>query len=72
LEWLLDNKAGKAPAEPIESAGVPTMSMDEIYQMQMAVDSNGERKMRNPEYAAKIHKLMERHVGKGEHQRFVG
>jgi hypothetical protein len=36
------------------------------------VDSNGERKMRNPEYAAKIHKLMERHVGKGEHQRFVG
>ncbi len=72
LEWLLDNKAGKAPAEPIESAGVPTMSQEEIYELQMAVDSKGERKMRDPKYAAKIHKMMERHVCKGQHREFVG
>lgn len=72
LEWLLDNKAGKAPSSPQEVNGVPAMSMEEIMQLQTATDENGNRKMQNPEYRARIQRLLEQHVGKGQHQEFVG
>ena len=71
LEALLE-KAGKAPASPKEYASMNVPSMDEIRAMQMAVDENGQRKMRDPEYAAKVRKLMSMHVGTGEFQEFVG
>lgn len=71
LEALLE-KAGKAPASPsnAQSSGVP--SMEEIQAMQFAVDENGNRKMRDPAYAAKVERLLALHVGKGEYQEFVG
>lgn len=72
LEWLLDNKAGKAPSSPQEVNGTPAISMEEIMRLQTATDENGHRKMQNPEYRARIQRLLEQHVGKGQHQEFVG
>lgn len=66
VEALLE-KAGKAPASPSESAGMNIPSLEEITEMQMALDENGQRKMRNPEYAAKVRKLMSLHKGTGDH-----
>ena len=64
VEALLE-KVGKRPASPSEYAGMPVPSMAEIQQMQAAVDDNGQRKMQDPAYAAKVRGLMEYHVGRG-------
>ena len=71
FEALLE-KAGKAPVTPSESNSASIPSMEEIQAMQFAVDEGGNRKMRDPNYAAKVERLLALHVGKGEHQVFVG
>jgi len=65
-------KAGKAPVAPNESSPASMPSMEEIQAMQFATDANGDRKMRDPAYAAKVNRLLALHVGKGDHQVFVG
>jgi hypothetical protein len=71
IEALLE-KAGKAPASPQEHTSTNIPSMEEIQAMQFAVDKDGNRKMRDPAYAAKVERLLALHVGKGEYQQFVG
>ena len=71
IEALLE-KAGKSPVAPSDAIPANIPSLEEIKAMQFATDDNGERKMRNPQYAAKVQKLMEARLGKGDYQQFVG
>lgn len=71
FEAILE-KAGKAPVTPANVEGSNAPSMEEIQAMQFATDANGERKMRDPAYAAKVKRLLSLHVGTGDHQEFVG
>jgi hypothetical protein len=48
------------------------MTEDEIKEMQFAVDEYGNRKMQNPEYAAKVRKAWEQLRGTKSTPQIVG
>jgi hypothetical protein len=63
FEAIMDKTGNASQATSHQQPAAPAKSLDEIHQMQFAVDEFGERKMRDPKYAAEVRKLLADHAG---------
>jgi len=63
FEMIMD-KTGNAPqGTSHQQPPAPQVTMEQINEMQFAVDEHGNRKMQNPEYAARVRKMYEQLQG---------
>jgi len=72
FETLINKTGNAAQATSHQVPAAPAMTEDEIKEMQFAVDEYGNRKMQNPEYAAKVRKAWEQLRGTKSTPQIVG
>jgi len=72
FETLINKTGNAAQATSHQVPAAPAMTEDQVKEMQFAVDEYGNRKMQNPEYAAKVRKAWEQIRGNQSTPEIVG